>query len=685
MSKKRHNAESPAPEDLLAAQHLVLEMIALGSPLEEVLRELASFVDRQATEGMSCICLLDPDGRTLRPVSGSKISPDILSAISPMRAGPRCGACGTEVYRRERVIVADVASDPLFEGFRELPLRLGLRACWSTPILSSDGLPLGIIGVAYTQPHTPTKREIDVVERASFLAKIAIERRRTDEALVTSHDRYQELFENANDIVYTHDLAGTITSLNHAGELLMGRRREEVVGVKMRDFVAPEHRALLREMTERKIGGETKTTYELEIVSKDGSHCLLEVSTRLIFQSGKPVAVQGIGRDVTERRRLESHLRQSQKMEAIGRLAGGISHDFNNLLTVITGYSQWLLDEIPHNSPLAENAAEILMASNRAAALTNQLLAFSRNQVIHPIVLDLNSLVTRVDQMLRRLIGEDIELIVSTSPDLALVRADPVQIEQVILNLGINARDAMPDGGKLTIATSTAQIDEKSARDVPGCIPGDYILLAVSDTGCGIEEKIKPYIFEPFFTTKEVGKGTGLGLSTVYGIVKKCGGHIRVDSEPGAGALFWLYLPKAAETVLPVLAAKPQAAGGGTETILLVEDEASVRRIVGAMLVRLGYTVLEVPDARSALNIATSHRQKPIHLVLTDVVMPQLSGPELARQLKALRGDLKVLLMSGYAGEPMLETGREPGAAYLQKPFTPDALAGKIREVLDGD
>ena len=312
-----------------------------------------------------------------------------------------------------------------------------------------------------------------------------------------------------------------LTSLNRAGELLMGCRREEVLGSNIRDFVAPEHWTRLREMTERKMGGETKTTYELEIIGKDGARSLLEVSTRLIFQSGKPVAVQGIGRDITERRRLESHLRQSQKMEAIGRLAGGISHDFNNLLTVITGYSQWILDEIPRDSPLAENAAEILQASNRAAALTNQLLAFSRNQVIRPIIVDLNSLVVRLDQMLRRLIGEDIELVVTTSPDLGLIRADPIQIEQVILNLAVNARDAMPEGGRLTIETANAQIDEKHAKDVPDCTPGEYVLLTVSDSGCGIDEKIKTFIFEPFFTTKEVGKGTGLGLSTVYGIVKQ--------------------------------------------------------------------------------------------------------------------------------------------------------------------
>ena len=509
------------------------------------------------------------------------------------------------------------------------------------------------------------------------------DRKRAEAELVASQERYRELFENANDIVYTHDLIGTLTSLNKAAEALTGYSREEALGRNILTIIAPEHRPIAREMMDRKIGGEAKTTYELEVVTKDGTRVPLEVSTRLIFQRGKPVAVQGIARDVTERRRFELHLRQSHKMEAIGRLAGGVAHDFNNMLTVITGYGQWILDELPAASPLGESAAEILLAANRAAALTNQLLAFSRNQVIQPIIVDLNSLVAELDQMLRRVIGEDVELITATTLDLGLVRADPGQLEQVILNLAVNARDAMPGGGKLIVETGNVHIGEAQPDAPLDCVPGDYVMLAVSDSGCGIDESVKPHLFEPFFTTKEKGKGTGLGLSTVYGIVKQGGGHIRVESKPGVGAIFRIYLPRVSERVPPSIAPKPLSRRRGTETILLVEDEAAVRRIVSEMLLRLGYTILEAPDGRSAHKFVTEY-DKPIQLLLTDVVMPELGGRELARLLKSIRDDLKVLFMSGYADDAVVQQGvLEAGAAYLQKPFTPDVLATKIREVLD--
>ncbi len=510
------------------------------------------------------------------------------------------------------------------------------------------------------------------------------DRKIAEEDLVASQDRYRELFENANDMVYTHDLAGSLTSLNKAGEVLTGYNREEALGRSLLAMIAPEHRALAREMLARKLGGEAKTTYEVDIVTKDGGRVPLELSTRLIFQMGKPVAVQGIARDMTERRRFESRLLQSQKMEAIGRLAGGVAHDFNNMLTVITGYSQWMLDELAPSSALRESASEILLAANRAAALTNQLLAFSRNQVIQPVIVDLNSLVAELDPMLRRMIGEDIELITATSPGLGLVRADPGQVEQVIFNLAVNARDAMAGGGKLILETANVEVAEENLLEALDGHPGPYVMLAVSDSGCGIDEHIKAKIFEPFFTTKDKSKGTGLGLSTVYGIVKHGGGHIRVESEAGAGASFRIYFPRVADGILPSVAPKPRIRRRGTETVLLVEDEAAVRRIVSEMLLRLGYTILEAPDANSAQKFLMEY-EKPIQLLLTDVVMPEVGGRDLARISKTMREDLKVLFMSGYADDTVAQQGvLEPGAAYLQKPFTPDVLASKIREVLDG-
>jgi CheY-like chemotaxis protein len=370
-------------------------------------------------------------------------------------------------------------------------------------------------------------------------------------------------------------------------------------------------------------------------------------------------------------------------MEAIGRLAGGVAHDFNNMLTVITGYGQWMLDELPRDSPICESASEILLAANRAAALTNQLLAFSRNQVIQPVVVDLNSLVAQMDQMLRRLIGENIELVTEMSSDLGVIRGDPGQIEQVILNLAVNARDAMPRGGRLIIETGNVYIDEEHARTQADCVPGPYVMLAVSDSGSGIDEEIKAHIFEPFFTTKEQGKGTGLGLSTVYGIVKQDSGHIRVESEPGAGAIFRIYFPRVGDPPMPKIIPQPRARRRGTETILLVEDEAALRRVVGEMLLRLGYTILEASDSLSVEKLVTDYK-KPIELLLTDVVMPELGGRDLALRLKTIRREMKVLFMSGYPDDTIVQQGvLEFGAAYLQKPFTPDALASKIREALD--
>jgi two-component system cell cycle sensor histidine kinase/response regulator CckA len=688
-----------ASKKLLAAQNLVLERIVSGVPLDDVLRAVAALIEFRDPAARCSIFLSDPDGATLRLRVAPKLPESFVRSLESLPIGPLAEACGAAAYRRQRVIVPDMTGDPLYKHSSETVRKSRLRSCWATPIVSREGALLGVVAVYTKRQHVPGQAEINAVEKAAHLASLAIERlgaavepgaghpvrEQVEHELISSQDSYRELFENANEIMYTHDLNGWLTSLNKTGETLTGYTSEEAIGMNMSTLVAPEYRQLWREMLDSQIGGETKTTYELEIVNKSGARISLETGTRLIFRKGKPVAVQGIARDVTERRRTEAHLRQSQKMEAIGRLAGGVAHDFNNMLTVITGYSQWLLDELPPNSSLRESASEILLAANRAASLTNQLLVFSRNQVIQPIVMDLNNVVAQMDQMLRRLIGENIELVTETRPDLGLIRGDPGQIEQVILNLAVNARDAMPQGGRLILETANIDIDEEQARTQADCIPGAYVMLAVSDSGSGIDEKTKAHIFEPFFTTKEQGKGTGLGLSTVYGIVKHDGGHIRVESEPGAGAVFRIYFPRVADRRLPNIIPQPRTRSRGTETILLVEDEAALRRIVGEMLLRLGYTILEAADGRSAEKLVTDYG-KPIELLLTDVVMPDLGGRDLALRLKAVRGELRVLFMSGYASDTIVQQGvLEPGAAYLQKPFTPDALASKIREVLEGE
>jgi PAS domain S-box-containing protein len=387
-----------------------------------------------------------------------------------------------------------------------------------------------------------------------------------------------------------------------------------------------------------------------------------------------------------ERAALQEQLRQSQKMEAVGQLAGGVAHDFNNLLTVIHGYSELILSEIDGKDRFFQDVHEIKAASERAASLTRQLLAFSRKQVLQPKVLDLNSLVLNIEKMLRRMIGEDIELATLLTNDLGRIKADPGQVEQVILNLAVNARDAMPKGGKLTIETTNVELDENYARSHVGVFPGRYVKLSVSDAGIGMPPEIRAKIFEPFFTTKESGKGTGLGLSTVYGIVKQSGGNIWVYSEPGQGTTFKIYLPVIEEGATDSFSATFVSSQPfqGSETVLLVEDEKAVRMLASTILRKSGYKVLEAANGEEALRIVHGQPPRSIQLMLTDVVMPGLSGRQLAGRVASLQPTTKILYMSGYTDNAIVHHGvLDPGTAYIEKPFTPETLASKVREVLD--
>ena len=510
------------------------------------------------------------------------------------------------------------------------------------------------------------------------------ERKRSEAELRKSEERYRELVENARDIIYEHDLAGKYTVANKAAEQITGYSVAEILTLNTVQTIAPEFIDKAQQMLMRKLAGETVTAYEIEVIAKDGHRVALDVNSRLVFQNGVPIGVQGIARDVTERKQLEDQLRQSQKLEAVGQLAGGVAHDFNNLLTVIGGYSDLVLRRLPQASPLIANVAEIKKAGDRASGLTRQLLAFSRKQILQPVVLDLNSVVSNLEKMLRRLIGEDIELLTTTEPNLGQVKADPGQVDQVIINLIVNARDAMPEGGKLMIQTANVVLDEEYTHDHVPCLPGSYIMLAVSDTGIGMDAERQARIFEPFFTTKAAGKGTGLGLSTAYGIVKQSGGNIWVYSEVGKGTTFKIYLPRVDEAV------DYEGGGGlermaphGTETILLVEDEEQVRQIAQQILTTLGYRVLPATNGQEALAVAQEH-EGTIDLTITDVVMPQLSGRELVERLCLLRPNMKVLFMSGYTDDAIVRHGLlDERLEFIQKPFAADAFARKIRNVLD--
>jgi hypothetical protein len=423
---------------------------------------------------------------------------------------------------------------------------------------------------------------------------------------------------------------------------------------------------------------------ELKWKKKDGSVIAVRVSGRVVGLEGSPEeALEIIAEDITERRALEDQFRQAQKMEAVGRLAGGVAHDFNNLLLVISGYAEVMLEQLERESSLHQKAVAIQQSADRATTLTRQLLAFSRKQLLELKVVDVNAIVADMERLLRPLIGENIELVTKLGSELGRTRADSGQLEQVLMNLVVNSKDAMPEGGRITIATENVTLDDSYRRKHTFIQPGPYVMLSVSDTGVGMSKETQAQIFEPFFTTKEKGKGTGLGLSTVYGIVKQSGGYVFVQSELGRGSTFRIYLPRVddpAETYSPTKTA--QEAINGTETVLLVEDEESVRQLVKETLQARGYRVMEAENGRAGLEVAESYGGT-IDMVITDVVMPGMSGRELAKKLVAARPNTKVLYLSGYTEDSVVQQDvLGSGTSFLQKPFTLQTLAKKVREIL---
>ncbi len=512
----------------------------------------------------------------------------------------------------------------------------------------------------------------------------ALERERMKRQLREREEYFRSLIEQAMDIIAVLDADGTIRYASPSVLPLLGYAPEELVGRQMFQLVhADDVAATLRVFAEGVATGQGGRLLELRFRHKDGSYRILEAIGR--YLTDDPV-VRGVvinARDVTERRSLERQLLQAQKMEAVGRLAGGIAHDFNNVLTAIFGYVDLLLYGLPTLSPLRPDLQEIRTAADRAAGLTRQLLAFSRKQVLQLRVLDLNELLTDIDKLLRRLLGEDIDVVTKLDPTLGAVRADAGQLEQVVVNLAVNARDAMPGGGRLTLETRNAELDEAYARDHVPVQPGRYVMFALSDTGTGMSPETMSHMFEPFFTTKEVGKGTGLGLATVYGIVKQSGGYVWCYSELGHGTTFKVYLPRVDEPVERLPGRVAARATRGSETVLVVEDEAGLRALIRRALEQHGYTVLEASTADGASVLARNHTG-PIHLLLADVVLPGASGRTLADALLVQRADLKVLFMSGYTEDAIVHRGvLASNTPFIGKPFSAEALAAKVREVLD--
>ena len=511
----------------------------------------------------------------------------------------------------------------------------------------------------------------------------AVEIKRNEQAMRRSEARYRSLVQSSVYGIYRSSLEGRFLDVNPALIAMLGYESPEQVLLldPEKDVFeqADEHARLIDEF--RRTG--RLDGFEVKWKRKEGSVITVRISGRAVSSADEPADVlEAIAEDVTDRRALEDQFRQSQKMEAVGRLAGGVAHDFNNLLMVISGYAEVLLNQVDDTSSLHEKAKAIQLAADRATTLTRQLLAFSRKQLLELKVVDVNAIVQDMERLLGPLIGENIELITLLAPQASHTRADAGQLEQVIMNLVVNAKDAMPAGGKLTIRTERITVDENHRRGQQFIRPGHYITLSVSDTGSGMDRETQSRIFEPFFTTKEKGKGTGLGLSTVYGIVKQSGGYVMVQSEPGRGSTFHIYLPQVEGTAEKHSVAPPDAARGGTETVLLVEDEESVRQLVRDTLAAKGYRVLEGENGETGLAVAAGHPGK-IDLVITDVVMPGMGGREMVKQLVETRPGAKVLYLSGYTEDAIVSDGSiEPGTAFLQKPFTLQSLSRKVREVL---
>ena len=561
-------------------------------------------------------------------------------------------------------------------SFREIEYRI-LRPDGSIrwivdrayPVLDSEGKMVLAFGLAE-----------DVTERK--FVEVALQA--SEARLRVSEEKFSKAFRASPDAIVISSLAdGRLLEVNDIFLQLSGFTREEAIGrtsLELGLWLNPKEREQMVALVKR--DGEVRDL-EIRFIMKSSQVRTILTSAHTIELNGTPCLI-AIMRDITERKLLEGQLREAQKMEAVGRLAGGVAHDFNNLLVGMLGYSDLLLKKLPEGTASHRMASEINAAANRARDLTSRLLAMSRRQVLQPRVLDFNALVLQTERLLRPIISEDIHVHLRLDPKTGFLKADPAQLEQVILNLALNGRDAMPTGGTLSIETCNIQVDAAYARQHAGLLPGSYVRLWVADTGHGMSPEVMARIFEPFFTTKDSGNGSGLGLSTVYGIVKQSGGCITVMSEPGRGAAFAVYLPRVNEApeIRPrvPLPSKPRA---GTETVLLVEDERVVRTLVQEILEECGYRVLRASSGAEALRL-NEETLEPIQLLITDVVMPEMSGPDLASRLSTLRPTMRVLYMSGYTDDEVLtRKGLPENSAFIQKPFTPDQFLCKVRETLD--
>jgi len=679
------------PQALAQLDEQVLAMVTAHAALPEILETVCRNIEKHDGGLLCSVLLLDADGKTLRHGAAPSLPREYSQAVDGVESGPCAGSCGTAVYRQQQVIVSDIATDPLWANCRHLALAHGLRTCWSTPIASQDGSILGTFAIYYREPRTPDEQHLQLIARATHLAAIAVEWDRDKAELSAAENRYRTLVERLPAVTYVAEL-GACGRWHYVSPQI-----EPMLGFSPGEWLADpanwigrvhaEDRESVLSVEEHFQKNRDLFQAEYRMLARDGRILWFrDEAVMLPTAENQPCLMQGVMYDITERKRLEDQLRHSQKMEAVGLLAGGIAHDFNNLLMLIQAHNERLRAELVPGAPALRESRGIEHAVARAGSLTSRLLAFSRKQVLQPKVMSLNEVLSEVAKMLDRLIEKNIALRVAPAPQLWPVKADPSQVEHLIMNLAVNARDAMPQGGQLHIETANAEIGAAHPRLRDGVRPGQYVMLVVRDNGVGMDSETQAHMFEPFFTTKEPGKGTGLGLAIVYGVVRQIGGWIHVDSKPERGTTFEIYLPRAEETKAPAevgkildLAAVPK----GTETILLVEDEVGIRELASDFLRGRGYVVLAAMDGNEALRISEGHEDL-IHVLVTDIVMPNVGGKELAQRLRQVRPQIKVLLMSGYPDHPALASADlDVQTTVLQKPFSLDLLAHKVRSLLD--
>jgi PAS domain S-box-containing protein len=665
----------------------VAQAITASLDLDTVLRRITDSARELVGSDLAMIGFREGDAGavTVRHRVGSRYTSDRTFTIEPGK-----GFGGQALQTGRPLRTDDYVNDPAFtKEYLGAIVRDDSVSAMVVPIKSEERV-VGLLYVANRTKRPFNDHDEAILLRLADEAAVAIRNAQLFESERESERRYRTLVESS--IQGLHIQRDWITLfVNPAfARMLAYDSTDELVGLDTRRWIAPDDLARLEsDRTARLRGEPVPSRYELQATRRDGTQIWVEIQVTEIVWSGEP-AIQSTVLDISERKRAEQALRQSeaqlrqvQKMEAVGQLAGGVAHDFNNLLTVITGRTELLLLRLPADDPHRRDVELVRKTADRAAALTQQLLAFSRKQMLQPRVLDLNGVVAGMAQMLKPLIGETIELVTALDPVLGRVKADPAQIEQIILNLAVNARDAMPQGGRLTIETANIELDAAFVEAHPGASAGPHTMLSVRDTGIGMSPDVQAHLFEPFFTTKGVGKGTGLGLATVYGIVKQHGGYIRIESAPGAGSVVRIYFGRVAPVPDPASlpsADAPPAVGAGT--VLVVEDEGELRDLATEVLGIAGYTVLSAPTPSAALEIAQRHAG-PIHLLLTDVVMPEMSGRDLADRLVQARPAMKILYMSGYTDDAIVHHGvLDPGTVLLQKPFTPDRLTRMVGDLL---